>query len=98
MNNPDKYTPELIATWAEVMRQVPNSRFLFVRPEGDVPAFRMNMAKEFAKHGIAENRIAYIAVRGLNLPQYNEIDIARQTSPTSVARPLAKPCGWVCRW
>ena len=81
MNNPYKYTPELIATWVEIMTQVPHSRFLFVRPEGDVPAFRENMVKEFSKHGIEENRIAYIAVRGQNLPQYNEIDIALDTFP-----------------
>ncbi len=81
MNNPNKYTPELIATWAAVMLQIPNSRFLFVRPEGDVPAFRMNMAKEFSKHGIEESRIAYIAIRGNNMPHYNEIDIALDTFP-----------------
>ena len=81
MNNPYKYTPELIATWAEILTQVPNSRFMFVRPEGNVPAFRVNMAKEFAKHGIAENRLAYISIRGANLPYYNEIDIALDTFP-----------------
>ena len=81
MNNPNKYTPELIATWAEVLAQVPNSRFLFVRPEGNVPAFRANMAKEFARHGIPENRLAYIAIRGANMQHYNEIDIALDTFP-----------------
>jgi predicted O-linked N-acetylglucosamine transferase (SPINDLY family) len=81
MNNPNKYTPEVIATWAEVMTQVPNSRFLFVRPEGDVPAFKANMAREFAKHGITENRLAYIAIRGQNMPHYNEIDISLDTFP-----------------
>ena len=81
MNNPSKYTPELIATWAEIMTQVPQSRFLFVRPEGDVPAFRANMAREFAKHGITENRLAYTPIRGKNLPHYNDIDIALDTFP-----------------
>jgi protein O-GlcNAc transferase len=81
MNNPNKYTPELIATWAEILKQVPNARFLFVRPEGNVPAFRLNMAKEFAKHGVGENQLAYIAVRGANMQHYNEIDIALDTFP-----------------
>jgi len=81
MNNPNKYTPELIATWAEILKQVPNSRFLFVRPEGNVSAFRINMAKEFAKHGIPENKLAYIAIRGANMQHYNEIDIALDTFP-----------------
>ncbi len=81
MNNPNKYTPDLIATWAAVLMQVPNSRFLFVRPEGDVPAFRANVVKEFAKNGIGENRLAFIAIRGANMPRYNEIDISLDTFP-----------------
>jgi len=81
MNNPNKYTPEVIKTWAEIMTQVPKSRFLFVRPEGDVPSFRQNMTKEFARHGITENRLAFIAIRGANMPHYNEIDISLDTFP-----------------
>jgi len=81
MNSPYKYTPELIAAWAEVLIQVPNSRFLFVRPEAKVPAFRVNMAKEFARHGIPEHRLVYMAVEGGNMPYYNEIDIALDTFP-----------------
>jgi len=81
MNNPNKYTPELVETWAKVLQEVPQSRFLFVRPEGAVPAFRENMAKEFARHGIAAERLAYIPVRGNNMPYYNEIDIALDAFP-----------------
>ena len=46
-----------------------------------MPAFRINMAKEFSKYGITEDRLAYISIRGNNLPYYNEIDIALDTFP-----------------
>jgi len=81
MNNPYKYTRDLIGTWAAIMNRVPNSRFLFVRPEGAVPAFRKNMEAEFASHGIAADRIEYVAVRGKHMPHYNDIDIALDSFP-----------------
>ena len=40
MNNPYKYSPEAIALWARVLRLVPGSRFLIVRPEAGVATFR----------------------------------------------------------
>jgi len=81
MNNPYKYTAEAIATWAEILKQVPGSKFLFVRPEGDVPAFRANVEMEFSKHGVPAERILYIPVRGKHMPHYNDIDIALDSFP-----------------
>lgn len=81
MNNPLKYNPELIATWAEILSKVPNSRFLFVRPEGAVASFRAAIEARFAAHGVAPERIAYIPVRGQHLPHYGEIDVALDTFP-----------------
>lgn len=81
MNNPYKYTPALIALWAEVMQGVPDSQFLFVRPEAGAPAFRENIRRAFATHGIAAERITFEAVRGAHLPHYNRIDIALDTAP-----------------
>ncbi len=81
MNNPYKYAPEAIALWARVLRQVPGSRFLVVRPEAGAGAFRDGMARAFGRHGIAEDRLAYVAVRGRHMAYYNEIDIALDTLP-----------------
>ncbi|HYM02129.1 MAG TPA: tetratricopeptide repeat protein [Stellaceae bacterium] len=81
MNNPYKYTPSLFQLWAETMRRVPNSRFLFVRPEGGAASFRANVCHEFGRHGIADDRIAFEPVRGAHLPHYNRIDIALDTAP-----------------
>ena len=47
MNNPYKYTPEMLATWADIVSRVEGSRFLFVRPEGGTPAFREFDAADF---------------------------------------------------
>ncbi len=81
MNNPYKYAPEAIALWARVLLRVPGSRFLLVRPEAGVPAFREAMARGFARHGITADRLAYAAVRGQHMPRYNDIDIALDTLP-----------------
>jgi predicted O-linked N-acetylglucosamine transferase (SPINDLY family) len=81
MNNPYKYTRDTFAMWAQAMQGVPDSRFLFVRPEAGAPSFRANVEREFAKHGIAAERILYESVRGRHLPHYNRIDIALDSAP-----------------
>ncbi|MBY0431665.1 MAG: tetratricopeptide repeat protein [Rhodospirillales bacterium] len=81
LNNPYKFTPELIANWAAILNRVDNSRFMFVRPEAAVPAFRDNFLKEFAKYGIDPERIELVGKRGNHLPFYNQIDIALDSVP-----------------
>src|SRR5262249_27546257 len=81
MNNPYKYTPEMLATWADVVSHVEGSRFLFVRPEGGTPAFRESMQRIFEQHGVARERVEFIAKRGSHLPYYNEIDLSLDTFP-----------------
>jgi predicted O-linked N-acetylglucosamine transferase (SPINDLY family) len=80
-NNPYKYTASLIDTWARVVAAVPDSRFLFVRPEAGAPTFQANMVKAFAKHGVSADRVLFEAVRGAHMPFYNDIDIALDTFP-----------------
>jgi predicted O-linked N-acetylglucosamine transferase (SPINDLY family) len=80
-NQPNKYGPELLRTWARIVAAVPNSRFLFVRPEGGTRAFREHMLKYFTDAGVAPERVRFQAVRGAHLPFYNEIDICLDTFP-----------------
>lgn len=81
MNNPYKYNPACLQAWAAILRAVPGSRFLFVRPEGATAPFRANMRSAFAEGGIDPDRIEFTAVRGTHLPHYNSIDIALDTFP-----------------
>jgi len=81
MNNPYKYSPEAFALWARVLQSVPGSRFLLVRPESGVPAFRNAVERAFALHGITADRLAYVPVRGVHMQHYNDIDIALDTLP-----------------
>jgi protein O-GlcNAc transferase len=81
MNNPYKYSPEAIALWARVLREVPGSRFMMVRPEAGTAVFREAMARAFARHGIASDRLAFVPVRGRHMAHYNDIDIALDTLP-----------------
>jgi protein O-GlcNAc transferase len=86
LNNTYKFTPAMIALWAEAMKAVPNSRFLIVRPEcGSIITCR-NLAEEFVKNGISSDRLYYVNNRGNNVPHlayYNEIDITLDTAPVT---------------
>lgn len=84
LNNPYKYTPKVIALWAEVLKQVPESRFLVVRPEVKSMNFCRNLTGHFAAEGISSDRLFFIdnkAGDASHLAYYNEIDITLDTFP-----------------
>lgn len=81
MNNPYKFTRACLDAWAAVLRAVPGSRFLFVRPEARTPAFVTNVRAAFAARDVDPDRIDYIGQRGNHLPHYNAIDIALDSLP-----------------
>lgn len=81
-NNPLKYTPECIYLWANVLLQVPDSRFVFVRPEAHSLLLQQNLTNEFMKYGIDQSRIAFIRnAGGSHLPYYGELDISLDVVP-----------------
>ncbi|MFD3265133.1 O-linked N-acetylglucosamine transferase, SPINDLY family protein [Phenylobacterium ferrooxidans] len=80
-NNPYKYSRDMVRTWAKAVAQVPNSKFMFVRPEGGSESFRKNLAAIFAEEGVSVDRLRFEAVRGAHLPFYNEMDISLDSFP-----------------
>ena len=81
MNNPYKYTPKCMDAWAAVLRAVPDSRFLFVRPEGSSDSFQRNARDVFARRDVDPARLDFVGIRGKHLPHYNAIDIALDSLP-----------------
>jgi predicted O-linked N-acetylglucosamine transferase (SPINDLY family) len=84
MNATYKFTASIVALWARIMNAVPGSRMVFVRPETRSAMIKTNLAKEFAKHGIAHDRLFFVANEGgqfKHLSFYNEFDIALDTYP-----------------
>jgi predicted O-linked N-acetylglucosamine transferase (SPINDLY family) len=80
-NNPYKFTPACFDAWAAVLREVEQSRFLFLRPEAATETFRRNAARIFAERGVDPERLDFVGVRGTHLPHYNRIDIALDSLP-----------------
>ena len=80
-NNPYKYNPETVRTWARIVAQVPGSRFLFVRPEAASAVFVRNIRAAFAAAGVTEDRVEFRTVRHAHMPHYNAIDIALDSFP-----------------
>ena len=80
-NNPYKYTPACVDAWAAVLRAVPGSRFVFLRPEGGVESFVTNAQAAFARRDVDPARLEFIGVRGDHMRHYNEIDIALDSLP-----------------
>ncbi len=84
LNNPYKFTPKMIALWAEVMHRVPDSRFLLVRAQARSLNLRKNLSDEFTKHGVSADRLFYFDNKQENknhLSYYNDIDISLDTFP-----------------
>jgi len=84
LNNSYKINPACLAVWAAVLQQVPNSRFLLVRPKGQSRLLAENLMKAFARHGIGPERIfMHENPRHRHLDCYNHIDIALDTFPVT---------------
>ena len=80
-NNPHKYNRGMFEVWAQVLRETPGSRFMFIRPEGGSATFRRNVLGEFERGGVPAERIVFSTVRGAHMPFYNEVDISLDTFP-----------------
>lgn len=80
-NQPYKYGPDVLRTWARVVAATPEGRFLFLRPEAASAVFRRNVEAAFAREGVGPERILWRPVRGGHLPIYGEIDISLDTFP-----------------
>jgi predicted O-linked N-acetylglucosamine transferase (SPINDLY family) len=80
-NNPYKFTSACIDAWAAVLRAVPASRFLLLRPEGGVECFMTNVRKAFARRDVDPERLEFVGVRGDHMRHYNKIDIALDSLP-----------------
>ncbi|GFO68497.1 hypothetical protein GMLC_20760 [Geomonas limicola] len=83
-NNPAKLTPETVALWAGVLRQVPGSRLFLKGYSFADPQCRSRFVELFANHGVEADRLELVA----NTPGYREhlalyagVDIALDSFP-----------------
>lgn len=86
LNNPYKYTPQMIELWASVMLRIQNSKILFVRREFDSYTLRNNLIDEFLRHGVDPSRLLFCNNRKLGLhylDMYNQIDLCMDTYPVT---------------
>ncbi len=84
LNAPYKFTPRMIGAWAEILKAVPGSRFLFVHDTVKSMILNVNIANEFGKHGVESERLLFMDNRAQGFPHlmcYNEIDITLDTFP-----------------
>lgn len=83
-NNLAKIQPPLVEHWAEIMKQVPGSRFYLKSGGLQDPFLHKRFVAQFAAHGIAEERLLIEGRRigiGNHLSRYHEVDIALDTFP-----------------
>lgn len=82
-NDPYKFGPRVLRTWARIVAATPGSRFMIVRPEAGAAAFRENIARHFAAEGVGADRLDFRPVRGGVRPHYADMDIALDTFPVT---------------
>ena len=84
-HNPAKITPVVIATWADILRQVPASQLLLKSHFFDDAELRRRLTEQFAAHGIAATRLEMVGHTNhrQQLEHYNRVDIALDTFPYS---------------
>lgn len=82
-NDLSKLTPDVIATWSQVMQRLAGSRLLIMARMLDDPMTRSRLSAMFASHGIAEGRLLLRkgAPRDQYYATYAEVDIALDPFP-----------------
>jgi predicted O-linked N-acetylglucosamine transferase (SPINDLY family) len=83
-NKLSKLSPPLIATWAELMKQVPTSRLLLKWSSLADASTRQRFHSLFAAHGISSDRIELAGATASmsdHLASYGRIDLALDTFP-----------------
>lgn len=82
-NNSAKITDSVIAVWAQVLREVPNSRLLLKSPQLKEEHIRVGIQGRFAKHHIGGSRLLFegLSPRNEYLAAYNKVDIALDPFP-----------------
>lgn len=74
----------MVGLWAEVMRNVPNSRFLMVRWTDSSTMRCHHLIEEFGRHGISSDRLYFMHNQpGQHLPCYHQIDLSLDTFPVT---------------
>jgi predicted O-linked N-acetylglucosamine transferase (SPINDLY family) len=84
-NNPAKITPQVVAVWAELLRQTPASRLVMKFRGLDEPSVAGRLAGLFAGQGIDPARLELLGgtQHAELLGQYGRIDVALDTFPYS---------------
>lgn len=83
-NNIQKLTCHAVKLWARILKAVDRSTLHLKAKQLNTPLVWKNIVREFAKHGISENRLAclgYTPTREEHLKLYNQIDVALDTFP-----------------
>jgi len=79
-----KINREMVAIWAELLKQVPGSRLLLKSAGAGEASSRQRLSSQFIEHGVSIDRIemhGWIADSRGHLELYGQIDVALDTYP-----------------
>ena len=85
LNNPVKYSRNILDAWVEILRRAPRSQLLLKYGGLDDVGVQRHLREQFAQRGIDQNRLR---LEGFSphvdmLGNYNRVDIALDTQPYS---------------
>jgi len=82
-NNPAKINSQVLAAWADILRQVPHSRLLLKYRGLDSDAVGQRLRRSLAEQEVDPQRLelAGWSPRAATLPAYGEVDLALDTFP-----------------
>ncbi len=82
-NRATKVANEVVSLWARIPHALPRSRILMKHYGFDDAAMRSRLLEQFAAHGIAAERIAFLGAtsRGEHLAAFKDVDISLDPFP-----------------
>ncbi|MEN6386359.1 MAG: tetratricopeptide repeat protein [Phycisphaerales bacterium] len=78
-----RFNSKLLQTWAEIIKNIPNSKLMIAFDGGDDPSVQATFLKDFEKLGVSKNSISFTGrkIYELYMQQYGLIDIFLDTFP-----------------
>lgn len=82
-NNPGKVNAQVVEVWAQMLREIPNSKLLLKYRNFDDVATKAHFESQFQRHGIEPSRLMFEGVSPYRemLARYGDVDIALDPFP-----------------
>ena len=100
-NDSTKISTDVVAVWAEILHNVPESTLRLQAKQFDTPEIRQYFQRQLQSFDVSAERVQFFGHTTLSeyYGAYHDVDVVLDPFRERVEQPSPMPCGWgTCRW